>query len=1007
MMAVRDDVKKGTSTGSTPKERETGVFAKANGEGGDDHANDGDSDDAELELLSLLSRADLQECLAMLANVVAPLNANNESEAARQASVPLAQLDHTVLLELHFPESSIYRHPPGSSFEHQHSYADSGRAHGSRAPGAGSVISSAAGSGSTTSGSTVHSGSSRRSTTIRRAPGAPSTHPILPRNPPSKRALPIYSPQNAYAYDDSAPAPFPAGPYDAATASSRSDLAPPPNQNPAVEPAHRGVGQIADTLFPFLQVVATLQPDTDLVICTAILANMPLPVTVTGSPEKADKAEVRRDKRVARAKVSARRERERESRDESHKAVEAGRRQRRDEPKVRESDQDGGDEPTPPPPQPSPSPAKSTVGLPPAPAPAPSSSSSTAGRDPPARLMLSLPPQPSFGSPSPFPDGYKPSRPPLAQRSTSYSSISGASSGGSTVVGRPPGSTSTPENGSPRDRSSERFGEPTPGSSRRRHSSTTTIKATPASAPPSRRASYDRGVSPSSRGESAVPLPAGVGPPSPQPPQHYAEPTYAFGAQPLQTPSVSDELKELWVDNAHRSGRPNELPRGFVQEKESRAAIRRRGGARKDQQQQQRRSDERASSMGESDNDIRDRERRRQSKKRDKEWKREQDERNRGHEGLGDVTEQDEPAEDEDLAERGVGHFARKDDDADGEGDAYDDVLGFDEEDTDEDEDEDKDDQGDDVEGDTDTDEMARLRVRMRTGSTSSDGSAHEREQAHAEAHRAQAQQEAEQRHRDLDAEKRALSSVKSRSESGDDHRSLIDHEEPRLERRNRRDVELDERLLQEELERPEDESRLVLESPASGIADADADAASSTGSSSDAESTYGLGLADGPSSMSFDEGVDGQGNALVRIYNDPFLDTVAQTACGRTILGVDWSATSLGDIRSWNGELRSHVMAILASPFHTALWMGADNVLIYNDAYARLLGPSKHPAVLGKSGAEGWSELWDVLGPLASQVFSGRTLSFSDHCNCIMRNGMLEETCASLSLPPLLVDFG
>ncbi|KPV74021.1 uncharacterized protein RHOBADRAFT_54592 [Rhodotorula graminis WP1] len=973
MMAVRDADGTTTSAGNTPKERDTGVFAKANGEHDDGYAN---TDDNELELLSLLSRADLQECLAMFANVVAPLHPNNESETARQASVPLAQLDHTVLLELHFPESSIYRHPPGSSFHHRHTFADSGRAHGSRGPhaGSGSVISSAAGSGSTTtSGSTAQSASSRRSIGRRGPAGAPSTIPILPRNLPSKRALPIYSPQNAYDHDESSQSssPFPAGPYDATTSSSRSDLAPPPNQNPAVEAAHRGVGQIADTLFPFLQVVATLQPDTDLVICTAILANMPLPVTVTGSPEKADKAEVRRDKRVARAKASAKRERERESRDELEKAAEAGRRQRRDEHKVRASDTDRDGTSSPP----HPSPVKPNVDLPP-PSPSPSTA---AGRDlpPPARpLSLSLPPQPSFGSPSPFPDGYKPSRPPLTQRSTSYSSISGASSGGSTVVGRPSGTTSTPENRSPRDRSSERFGESGPqggSSSSRRHSSTRTVKAT-SSAPSSRRGSHDRGLSPSSRdvSSSAASIPAGLGPPSPQPPQHYAEPTYAFGSAPLQTPSVSDELKELWVDNAHRNGRPNELPRGFVQEKESRAAVRRRAGAAKEK----RRSDERAAGMGESDNDIRERERRRQSKKRDKEWRREQDERDRGHEGLGDLAEQDEPAEGDDDP-------ARK-------GDAYDDVLGFDEEDTEE-EGEGEGTDGEPVEGETDTDEMARLRVRMRTGSTSSDGSAHEREQAHAEAHRAQAQQEAEQRRRDLDAEKRALSSVKTRSDSGDDRRSLVAHEEPQLERRSLRDAELDERLLQQELDRPEDESRLVLESPARGIADPDA--SSSTGSSSDAESMYGLGLTDGPSSASNDEGVDGQGNALVRVYGDPFLDTVAQTACGRVILSVDWAATSLGDIRSWNGELRSHVMAILASPFHTALWMGADNVLIYNDAYARLLGPSKHPAVLGKSGAEGWSELWDVLGPLASQVFSGRTLSFSDHCNCIMRNGMLEET--------------
>ena len=124
LMAVREDAKREPSKGATPKERDTGLFAKASAAGSPPSDDDADE---ELELLSLLSRADLQECLAMLTNVVSPLHPQNDSEETRQAHTPLAQLNHTVLLELRFPETSIYRHPPGSSFEHQHSSADSRR----------------------------------------------------------------------------------------------------------------------------------------------------------------------------------------------------------------------------------------------------------------------------------------------------------------------------------------------------------------------------------------------------------------------------------------------------------------------------------------------------------------------------------------------------------------------------------------------------------------------------------------------------------------------------------------------------------------------------------------------------------------------------------------------------------------------------------------------------------------------------------------------------------------
>lgn len=52
--------------------------------------------------------------------------------------------------------------------------------------------------------------------------------------------------------------------------------------------------------------------------------------------------------------------------------------------------------------------------------------------------------------------------------------------------------------------------------------------------------------------------------------------------------------------------------------------------------------------------------------------------------------------------------------------------------------------------------------------------------------------------------------------------------------------------------------------------------------------------------------------------------------------------------------------------------------MLIYNDEYARLLA-KKHPGIMGLSGAVGWAELWDTLGPLAARVMQGETVSYFD----------------------------
>jgi PAS domain S-box-containing protein len=65
-----------------------------------------------------------------------------------------------------------------------------------------------------------------------------------------------------------------------------------------------------------------------------------------------------------------------------------------------------------------------------------------------------------------------------------------------------------------------------------------------------------------------------------------------------------------------------------------------------------------------------------------------------------------------------------------------------------------------------------------------------------------------------------------------------------------------------------------------------------------------------------------------------------------------DWAATPLGPRATWSPSLTVAVDMIVASRFPSALRWGPELVLIYNDAYAPMLG-DRHPRVLGKTFAE------------------------------------------------------
>src|SRR6187401_1716779 len=84
----------------------------------------------------------------------------------------------------------------------------------------------------------------------------------------------------------------------------------------------------------------------------------------------------------------------------------------------------------------------------------------------------------------------------------------------------------------------------------------------------------------------------------------------------------------------------------------------------------------------------------------------------------------------------------------------------------------------------------------------------------------------------------------------------------------------------------------------------------------------------------------------------------------GELVRKFDWSSTSLGPPDQWPPSLRTSVNILLNSQFPMFVWWGQELITIYNDAY-KIIAGDKHPALLGRSGRDGWSEIWDELTPL------------------------------------------
>ncbi|HEX2290722.1 MAG TPA: histidine kinase dimerization/phospho-acceptor domain-containing protein, partial [Pseudonocardiaceae bacterium] len=121
----------------------------------------------------------------------------------------------------------------------------------------------------------------------------------------------------------------------------------------------------------------------------------------------------------------------------------------------------------------------------------------------------------------------------------------------------------------------------------------------------------------------------------------------------------------------------------------------------------------------------------------------------------------------------------------------------------------------------------------------------------------------------------------------------------------------------------------------------------------------------------------------------------------------LDWSATPVGPVHAWSQGLCTAVGIMLESRFPMLIWWGPELTMIYNDAYVPILG-DKHPASLGRLGADVWSDVWPVVGDMLAGVMRrGEATYDEDLLLMMLRHGYLEEAYFTFSYSPIRDETG
>ncbi|HVL76645.1 MAG TPA: PAS domain-containing protein, partial [Noviherbaspirillum sp.] len=119
-----------------------------------------------------------------------------------------------------------------------------------------------------------------------------------------------------------------------------------------------------------------------------------------------------------------------------------------------------------------------------------------------------------------------------------------------------------------------------------------------------------------------------------------------------------------------------------------------------------------------------------------------------------------------------------------------------------------------------------------------------------------------------------------------------------------------------------------------------------------------------------------------------------------------DWASTPLGPPSGWSPGLRMVVRLVLDAHFPMYVAWGPQLVLIYNDAYAELLG-ARHPAALGRAFWDIWPEVKGEIGPVIRTALGGETVYIENQPLTLLRYGMQEHAWFTFSVSPARDESG
>lgn len=132
----------------------------------------------------------------------------------------------------------------------------------------------------------------------------------------------------------------------------------------------------------------------------------------------------------------------------------------------------------------------------------------------------------------------------------------------------------------------------------------------------------------------------------------------------------------------------------------------------------------------------------------------------------------------------------------------------------------------------------------------------------------------------------------------------------------------------------------------------------------------------------------------------------IGSSLMAREISAFDWSKTPLGAIETWPLSLLAAVRIMIGQQHASCMFWGPDLTLLYNDAYAPILG-ARQAVALGAPAKDVWPEIWSEILPFVEKALHGEGTFFRELPLTMTRNGYDEQTYWTFSYSPLHDDDG